>query len=136
MEENKNAVAEITEENEVLRDKDYVALWSGESEALIGRYFTTYSEEDFPEMLERMTGDIIKLQDAVNTPIEVENIYMENVQMADNKTGELTVLSRILLLAKDGKVYSCVSVPAFNSLTKIFKFMHRPHKGHTLKIFP
>ena len=30
MEENKNAVAVITEENEVLRDKDYAAIWSGE----------------------------------------------------------------------------------------------------------
>ena len=136
MEENKNAVAVITEENEVLRDKDYAAIWSGESEALIGRDFTTYATEDFPEMLERMTGDIIKLQDAVNTTIEIENIYMENVQMADNKTGELKVLPRILLFAKDGKVYSCVSVTAFNSLTKIFKFMHMPHKGDTLKLVP
>ena len=59
MEENKNAVAVITEENEVLRDKDYAAIWSGESEALIGRDFTTYSADDFPELLERLRGAII-----------------------------------------------------------------------------
>ncbi len=126
----------IKNENDVT-GKDYAGMWSGSAPMVLGKDFTTFETEDFDEMLQGITSpDIIKLSDALNLTLEINNVYMENVQIVSDETGEQVILPRILLFTVDGNVYSCVSVTAFNALTKIFNYKGFPSKQHTLKLIP
>lgn len=128
--------ATITSETDVT-GKDYAGIWGGTTPAVLGKDFTTFKEKDFDEMLEGITSpDIIKISDALNLELQVNNVYMENVQMTSDNTGEQVVLPRILLFTTDGKVYSCVSVTAFNALTKIFNYKGFPSKEKPMRLVP
>lgn len=132
--EERNAVAvEVkTTENE----KNYAAMWNGESQEVVGKDWASWTPERNDEMLERITGETVALSDVVNTQINVTDIYLENVQIADENTGEMRILPRILMMCKDGRTVSCVSMTAFSALSKIMRFKGTPTPENPLTLKP
>lgn len=115
--------------------RDYAAEWSGQSTGMIGRDWCSWAAERNDEMLPRITGEAIALADVVNTKITVTDVYLENVQVVDDKTGEEHILPRILLICPD-QVVSCVSMTAFTALSKIMRFKGTPTPEHPLFLKP
>lgn len=125
--------------NNALANKDYVAMWNNENNAsAVGRDWSSYdlsTQEAKDYLLKRITETAVKLQESVNEVLDLEGIYLENVEIEDRNTGERKVMPRMLLITKD-KVYSTLGVTAFNNMTKILKYvgLPTPEKPIRLKV--
>lgn len=60
-----------------------------------------------------------RLADCINQEIAVKDLYVEQVEMLNQNTGELQTCPRIVLIDKDGVSYGCVSFGILGSLKKI-----------------
>lgn len=61
-----------------------------------------------------------RVADEINKEINLKHVYVEEVQLADKETGELSKAPRIVLIDDKGIGYSCVSTGIFSSLKKLF----------------
>lgn len=66
------------------------------------------------------------LNDMIGKEITVKDIYMQVIEMTDEKTGEITRGPAIVLITPDAKAYRCVSIGVYNDLTRIFNMLGEP----------
>lgn len=108
------------------QQKDYIAIWNGGGETVLGRDFTNYpiDSKNMASYLKLITKTPTKIADVVNTVIEVQYVYLENVEINDEKepSGK-RIAPRMLLISPKGEVYSSVATTAFNSFMRIFRHM-------------
>ena len=71
------------------------------------------------------------VKDVVNTPIELTNVFVENIIMENGD-----IAPRILLFDKKGKSYQCVSHGMLSNLRKLFGLMGQPPYATPIKIVP
>ena len=75
--------------------------------------------EDKKRLVNAMNNPDKRLADVVNTVIAVRDLYVEQVEMANQETGELQTCPRIVLIEAEGVSYGCVSYGVLGSLKKI-----------------
>lgn len=66
------------------------------------------------------------LNDMIGKSIVVKDIYMQVIEMKDDKTGEITTGPAIVLITPKGEAYRCVSVGVYNDLVRIFNMLGEP----------
>lgn len=86
---------------------------------------TANSEEEKIRLYNIMNSPEFKLADYINMEIEVKDVIVEPVEMA-NDDGEIVAAPRIVIIDKDGKAYQCVSNGVYSSLRKMFKIFGSP----------
>lgn len=77
------------------------------------------TEEDKAILANAMINPDARVADFINQIILLKDIYIEQIQMPDQKTGEMRDLPRIVLFDKDGKSYGATSFGIFSALRKI-----------------
>lgn len=88
--------------------------------------FTADKPEDKKKLYKVMTNPDHKLADFINKTISVKDIFSENCQLTDGKTGEVKTMPRIVLIDKDGVSYQCVSYGIYNSIKKLIQIYGLP----------
>ena len=88
--------------------------------------FTADKPEDKKKLYKVMTSPDHKLADFINKTISVTDIFSENCQLTDGKTGEVKTMPRIVLIDKDGVSYQCVSYGIYNSIKKLIQIYGLP----------
>lgn len=88
--------------------------------------FTADKPEDKKKLYKVMTNPDHKLADFINKTISVTDIFSENCQLTDGKTGEVKTMPRIVLIDKDGVSYQCVSYGIYNSIKKLIQIYGLP----------
>lgn len=88
--------------------------------------FTAEKPEDKKKLYKVMTNPDHKLADFINKTISVMDIFSENCQLTDGKTGEVKTMPRIVLIDKDGVSYQCVSYGIYNSIKKLIQIYGLP----------
>lgn len=78
------------------------------------------------ESLDGMVGKVIAITDAVIQPVE----------MADNATGEVRTINRIVLICEDGKAYGCTSSGVETSIKNLFGIVGMPPWNPAIKMVP
>lgn len=86
---------------------------------------TARSEEEKIRLYNIMNSPEFKLADYINMEIDVRDVIVEPVEVA-NDDGEVIAAPRIILVDKDGKAYQCVSNGVYSSLRKMFKIFGNP----------
>lgn len=83
---------------------------SGELATLpVGRYMLSFTPKTKAERLmvaQAVSGKPPSIADIVNTEIEVVNLLYHRIEIADEVSGEVKNLPRMVLFCSDGKVYS------------------------------
>jgi NAD/NADP transhydrogenase alpha subunit len=92
---------------------------TGVSAAGTGGYARELTEEEKAQMANAMINPDHRVADFINNIIFLKDIYIEQIQMPNQKTGELQDLPRIVLFDKDGKAYGATSFGIFSALRKI-----------------
>jgi hypothetical protein len=77
-----------------------------------------------------------KLKEQINREISVVDIYVEQITLRSEKTGELQEVPRIVLIDINGKSYQCCSVGVFNSIKAIFLAYGKPTWFPAIKVTP
>lgn len=72
------------------------------------------------------TTNSVPLAENLNKKIELVNVVMQVIDMADEKTGEIQQVPRTVLLAKDGTAYHAISQGIFKSVENIFGILGMP----------
>ena len=84
-----------------------------------------------------INNDGEKLIDHCGETLEITDVAAHGVSLADEKTGEINEVLRVVLIATDGTTYSCVSSGVVESLKKIFAIVGVPSwKDEPVKIIP
>lgn len=101
-------------------------------------YFSgkTETPEDKKRLVNAMNNPDVRLSDAVNTVIAVKDLYVEQVEMLNQNTGEMQTCPRIVLIDADGKSYGCVSFGVLGSLKKIMAVYGPPTWEDPVEVKP
>ena len=67
-----------------------------------------------------------RLDEHLNEEITIKDVIMQNVQVTDNQTGEVTPAVRTILVTPEGKAYAATSTGIVNSLHQIFTLFGEP----------
>jgi len=84
------------------------------------------TQEEKALMANAMINPDFRVADYINQIILLKDIYIEQIQMPDQKTGEMRDLPRIVLFDKDGKAYGATSYGIFSALRKVVEAFGDP----------
>lgn len=68
-----------------------------------------------------------KVSDMINKKIKLKDVYMEEIFLTDEETGEVSQGIRIILIDDKQEGYVCVSKGIKNSLQKLFSIFGTPN---------
>ena len=74
-----------------------------------------------------MTTPDHKVADCINQVVRLTDVYVERVEVADQETGEVALVPRVVLFDADGKTYAATSRGIANSLERLFMVYGQPH---------
>ena len=91
--------------------------------------FTSLKNETNEEkqiLYKAMSNPDKRLGDCINTVIHAKDLFMEQVEMTNEETGEIQVCPRIVIVDKDGVSYQSVSFGVFNALKRVIQVFGNP----------
>lgn len=91
--------------------------------------FTSLKNETNEEkqiMYKAMSNPDKRLGDCINQVIFAKDLFMEEVNMVNEETGEVTTCPRIVIIDKDGVSYQSVSFGIFNALKRVISVFGTP----------
>lgn len=72
-------------------------------------------------------NDAEKLSDNLNKEIAVSNIVVQQVDVTDENSGEVTQQPRVIIIDDKGKAYSAISIGLLSSIKNIIAFLGDPN---------
>ena len=84
------------------------------------------TEKEKKELFNALETCDALLNDCVGQEIEIQDIYIEEKQVADEETGELKTKFRTIIFDKSGQTYATGSYGIFNVLKKIISIYGLP----------
>lgn len=91
--------------------------------------FTSLKNETNEEkqiLYKAMSNPDKRLGDCINMVIEAKDLFMEQVEMTNQETGEITTCPRIVIVDKNGVSYQSVSFGVFNALKRVISVFGSP----------
>lgn len=88
--------------------------------------FTATDTESRAILFNGMNNPDHRISDEINTIINVKHVFVEMVDIADEKTGEIESCPRIVLFDDKGESHVAVSLGILSSLKKLFKVFGMP----------
>lgn len=67
-----------------------------------------------------------KLSECINLPIKMIHFYVEVIQVANEKTGEIVSVPRVVIIDEKGNGFQAVSVGIYNSIKRIVSMFGNP----------
>jgi len=114
---------EIVATSNTVRD-EIATLASGASTVM-----STFKGEGLAAKRELLSAKMnsTPLADHVDKPINLANVVVEAVEIADEKSGEISTQPRITLVDVDGKAFHTISPVIFKDIQDILAIMGQPH---------
>ena len=84
------------------------------------------SQKDKAVLYKAMANPEKRLADFIGSTILAKDLYMEQVAMTNEETGEKVNTPRIVIIDKDGISYQCVSFGVFNALKRVIAVFGEP----------
>ena len=84
------------------------------------------NEEATKIMYNALTGSDILLNDIVGETISVKDVFIQEKEIVDDKTGEVKPKYRIILIGENGESYATGAYGIYNSLMTIFSLYGTP----------
>lgn len=138
-----NLIVNSSEKNEILEDYNSFNEMINPNN-LINDLFSTGSfycsmpcktPQEKKTLFNIQSGETERISDYINEIINLKDVYVQMIQIADSQTGELIDTCRIILIDNDKKGYACVSLGIYSSLKSLFALYGTPeHWEKPIKI--
>jgi hypothetical protein len=95
-----------------------------------GNFYTSLkgeTREDKKRLFNAMNSPDANVSDYINKSINLKDVYVEMVEMPDEKTGEIVNAPRIVLFDDKGKSYQAISKGMMMALKAAFIVYGEPH---------
>lgn len=89
--------------------------------------FVAETDEQKASLYKAMTSPDRKMADFINQKINAVDVFVEQVEITDEESGEIAVLPRVVIFDQDGTTYSATSRGIFNALKRLFLVYGMPH---------
>jgi len=91
--------------------------------------FSTIQGDDFSTKLAVLNATTASepIAENLNKPIQLVNVVVQSIDMADEQTGEVSAVPRTILVDKDGKAYHAISSGIFKAVENIIGILGQPH---------
>ena len=86
----------------------------------------TETKEDKILLYNAMNNPTSSISDHINEKLFIENVILEEIQLTDNETGEITTAIRTVLIDPKDNSYQAVSKGVFNSIKQIISIFGEP----------
>lgn len=86
-------------------------------------------------MINALNGCDVLLNDIVGETIVIENVFIQERETIDEKTGEARKKYRTILIDKNGKTYATSAYGVYNSLMNVFALYGTPDTWKEPKTF-
>ena len=93
------------------------------------------NEKNKKIMINALNGCDVLLNDIVGETIEIENVFIQERETIDEKTGEVKKKFRTILIDKNGKTYATSAYGVYNSLMNVFALYGTPETWKEPKTF-
>ena len=125
-----NVESEIVETG--IREYDVSKLMGGEVQAVCS--VDAVDPETKAIVFNAANNPDHKVKDFVNKQIAVKDIYAETIEIANEETGEIIKVPRIVLIDADGLSFECVSVGMYSAIRKLVAIYGAPTWEPPLKV--
>lgn len=82
--------------------------------------FVPETQEQKAALYAAMTTPDKKIGDFINQKINAVDVFMEIVELVDEKTGEMFEMPRVVIFDEDGTTYTATSRGIYNAITRLF----------------
>ena len=89
--------------------------------------FNPETREEKARLYRAMTNPNHKISDCINQEIQLVDVFVELVEMANDETGEVSRVPRCVLFAADGQTYAATSSGIYNALRRLSMVYGVPH---------
>ena len=89
--------------------------------------FTPKTDEQKAALYKAMSQPDRRMSDFINTKFKAADLYIEMVEIADEETGEVSQLPRVVIFADDGTTYASISKGIFNAVKRLCAVYGMPH---------
>lgn len=86
-------------------------------------------------MINALNGCDVLLNDIVGETIVIENVFIQERETVDEKTGEVRKKYRTILIDNNGKTYATSAYGVYNSLMNVFALYGTPETWKEPKTF-
>lgn len=114
----------LVQENNTMNDGGFIVNLTSASNQYCS--FTPSNKEERVKLFNLTNSEAERLSDNINKVLEVVHIYCEEVECISEKTGDMEICPRIVLLTNDGKGYTCVSRGVFSAVRKLLSVFGEP----------
>lgn len=89
--------------------------------------FTPKTDEQKAALYKAMSQPDRRMSDFINTKFKAADLYIEMVEIADEETGEVSQLPRVVIFAEDGTTYASISKGIYNAVKRLCAVYGMPH---------
>lgn len=91
--------------------------------------FTTIKGDSIEDRMKLFSAvnDAEKLADHIGETLTVSNLVVQQVDVTDETTGEISQQPRVIIITPEGKAYSAISVGLLSSVKNIVSFLGDPN---------
>ena len=89
--------------------------------------FTPKTDEQKAALYKAMSQPDRRMSDFINTKFKAADLYIEMVEIADEETGEVSQLPRVVIFADDGTTYASISKGIYNAVKRLCAVYGMPH---------
>lgn len=89
--------------------------------------FTPKTDEQKAALYKAMSQPDRRMSDFINTKFRASDLYIEMVEIADEETGEVSQLPRVVIFADDGTTYASISKGIYNAVKRLCAVYGMPH---------
>lgn len=98
--------------------------------------FTATTPEERSALFTAMNNPTYRLEEKINMPIFIRDVYAETVDFINESTGECVKGARIVLIDENGDSYGCCSMGVFSSIKKLMKVFGEPTWKEPIAVVP
>ena len=109
----------------VVTDDGFIGQLTGERKQSFCS-FVAGTDEEKTKLFNGVNNPSKRISDCINETIELKDIYAEEVELVNEKTGEINTCPRIVLFDAKGESYVSVSMGIFSALKKLMQVFGTP----------
>ena len=98
--------------------------------------FAATTPEERAALFTAMNNPTYRLEEKINMPIFIRDVYAETVDFINESTGECVKGVRIVLIDANGDSYGCCSMGVFSSIKKLMKVFGEPTWKEPIAVVP
>lgn len=109
----------------------------GRRESDLPAPYCSFKPIDYPSkarLYRAMTNPDFRVSDCINQVIRLTDVFIEWVEMLDQKSGEIGHVPRCVLFDADGKTYAATSRGIANSLERLAMVYGMPHWDNPISV--